>query len=171
MAAAPVFTAWILVKWGWEMSFYLTGIISLIWVVLWLATYPKRDKQEVAVKTEAKKFDWQIMKRLLSKRETLAITVIKFLQDYLFYLFVTWLPGYLVMQRHFTIMKMGIYASLPWIVGMVSQPLVGMLVTHSFNAAFAIAGVGIVLAALCVTFLLGEVKPMSGIISEGGAHR
>jgi ACS family glucarate transporter-like MFS transporter len=49
----------------------------------------------------------------------------KFFQDYLFYLFATWLPGYLVLGRGFSIVKMGGYASLPWIAGFIAQPLVG----------------------------------------------
>jgi ACS family glucarate transporter-like MFS transporter len=36
------------------------------------------------------------------------------------------MPGYLVMERHFTILKMGIYASLPWLVGMIVPPFIGM---------------------------------------------
>jgi ACS family glucarate transporter-like MFS transporter len=51
----------------------------------------------------------------------------KFFQDYLLYLFVTWIPTYLVMSRGFSIIKMGIYASLPWVAGFIAQPLVGYL--------------------------------------------
>lgn len=256
MAVAPVAVAWILTKYGWEMSFYITGILSLLWVLLWVFTYPKDKKENLKSAEQVKKFDWVAFKRLISKRNTIAVVFIKFFQDYLFYLFVTWLPGYLIMQRHFTIMKMGIFASLPWIVGMFAQPLFGMLSdwmvrrgfsrtvarklpivvcqllagsviltgyiqsplaavwlcvlgvaaesgstavlwtipaelaeggegatlggvmntagalagilspivtgmivtsTNSFNSAFAIAGVGIVLAALCVIFFLGKI--------------
>jgi ACS family glucarate transporter-like MFS transporter len=42
------------------------------------------------------------------------------------YLIVAWMPGYLVMERKFTILKMGIYASLPWMAGMIVPPLIGM---------------------------------------------
>jgi MFS family permease len=55
------------------------------------------------------------------------LVLCKFFQDYLFYLFVTWLPAYLIMERGFTLMKMGWYASLPWIAGAIAQPLVGWL--------------------------------------------
>ena len=62
---------------------------------------------------------------LIKNRTVLGLILCKFFQDYLFYLFVTWLPAYLIMGRGFTVMKMGWYASLPWIAGFIAQPLVG----------------------------------------------
>jgi ACS family glucarate transporter-like MFS transporter len=50
---------------------------------------------------------------------------VKFCQDYIYIVFVTWVPSYLVMERHFTILKMGIYAAIPWFVGFFSQPAMG----------------------------------------------
>jgi ACS family glucarate transporter-like MFS transporter len=58
-------------------------------------------------------------------RTVAGLILCKFFQDYLFYLFVTWLPGYLVLSRGFSILKMGWYASLPWIAGCIAQPLAG----------------------------------------------
>jgi len=63
---------------------------------------------------------------LLRNRTVVGLVCCKFFQDYLFYLFVTWLPGYLIMERGFSIMKMGWYASLPWIAGFFAQPLAGV---------------------------------------------
>ncbi len=37
---------------------------------------------------------------------------------YAYFFFVSWLPGYLVIQRHMTIMKSGLVASLPFWMGM-----------------------------------------------------
>jgi len=62
---------------------------------------------------------------LVRNRTVLGLVLCKFFQDYLFYLFVTWLPAYLIMGRGFTIVKMGWYASLPWLAGFMAQPLVG----------------------------------------------
>lgn len=124
LAICPIIIAPILVRWGWRVSFYVSGIASLVWVAVWILTFPKR---QVAPATQArKKFDRGIVFRLLSRRDTLAIVVIKFFCDYMGFLIVAWMPGYLVMERHFTILKMGIYASLPWLVGMIVPPLIGM---------------------------------------------
>jgi len=127
LAVSPMIIAAILVRWGWRMSFYISGIASLIWVFLWVLTFPK---QRTALGSTAKKLDRAVVLRLLSRRNTVAIVVIKFFCDYMAYLIVAWMPGYLVMERKFTILKMGIYASLPWVVGMIVPPLIGMFSDH-----------------------------------------
>jgi ACS family glucarate transporter-like MFS transporter len=124
LAACPVLIAAILVRWGWRASFYISGIASLAWVALWVLTFPKQQVNP-AVKS-AKRVDREIVFRLLSQRNTLALILIKFCCDYMGFLVVAWMPGYLVMERHFTILKMGVYASLPWMVATIAPPLVGM---------------------------------------------
>jgi cyanate permease len=94
---------------------------SLLWVVLWCFTYEEIKEQREAAGAVAK-IPWM---ELIRNRTVLGLVCCKFFQDYLFYLFVTWLPAYLIMGRGFTIMKMGWYASIPWIAGFVAQPIAG----------------------------------------------
>ena len=68
---------------------------------------------------------WRRWRPLLASRTVLGLILCKFFQDYLFYLFVTWLPSYLFLGRGFTLKEMGWYASLPWVAGFLAQPLVG----------------------------------------------
>ncbi len=120
-AVTPVLMAWLISTWSWRFAFYVTGAGSLLWVVLWYFTY-KEPQAEQSSAGDAVKIPWMA---LLSNRTVLGLVLCKFFQDYLFYLFVTWLPAYLIMGRGFTLMKMGWYASLPWIAGAIAQPLVG----------------------------------------------
>lgn len=50
--------------------------------------------------------------------------------DYYWYLLVTWLPDYLVTVRHLTILTAGVYASLPFLVFGISQPVGGWVADH-----------------------------------------
>jgi MFS transporter, ACS family, D-galactonate transporter len=50
--------------------------------------------------------------------------------DYYWYLLVTWLPDYLVTVRHLTILTAGLYASLPFLVFGVSEPVGGWVADH-----------------------------------------
>jgi MFS family permease len=118
-AVTPALMAWLILTWGWRFAFYVTGLGSLLWVVLWCATYKDAKAGQAAARP---KIPWL---ELVQNRTVLGLVLCKFFQDYLFYLFVTWLPGYLIMGRGFTIMKMGWYASWPWLAGFVAQPLVG----------------------------------------------
>lgn len=127
MAITPVAVAYIIQRWGWRISFYVTAAITLAWVILWFLTFPKLTAFEKESASQRKKMTWVSLRRLLTNRNTISIIIIKFLSDYLVYMIISWLPAYLFMERHFTIVKMGIYASLPWIAGMVALPLVGMI--------------------------------------------
>jgi ACS family glucarate transporter-like MFS transporter len=120
-ALTPILMASLISTWSWRFAFYVTGSASLLWVVLWYFTYHE-TKTEPAAARAIPKIPW---KELLGNRTVLGLVLCKFFQDYLFYLFVTWLPAYLIMDRGFTLMKMGWYASLPWMAGALAQPLMG----------------------------------------------
>lgn len=122
-AVTPPLMAWLISNWGWRFAFYATGLGSLAWVVLWLLTF-KESRNPNAPASAAVRIPWM---QLIQNRTVLGLVLCKFFQDYLFYLFVTWLPAYLIMDRGFTIMKMGWCASLPWIAGFFAQPLAGLL--------------------------------------------
>jgi ACS family glucarate transporter-like MFS transporter len=119
-AVTPVLMAWLMSRWSWRVAFYATGLGSLLWVVLWGVSY-----REIKAEPDAGADAGIPWRELLRNRTVVGLVWCKFFQDYLFYLFVTWLPGYLIMERGFTIMKMGWYASLPWIAGFFAQPLAG----------------------------------------------
>ncbi len=120
-ALTPGLMAVLMVNYNWRKAFYITGIGSLLWVVLWYFTF-REVREERPVKAEEPKIPWVV---LLRHRTVVGIVLCKFFQDYLYYLFVSWLPAYLIMERRFTIMKMGLYASLPWLTGSIAQPFIG----------------------------------------------
>src|ERR1035441_6685577 len=104
-AMTPILMACLISTWSWRFAFYVTGIGSLLWVVLWYFTYREPDREKATARA-ASKVPWM---ELLGNRTVLGLVLCKFFQDYLFYLFVTWLPAYLIMDRGFSIMKMGWY--------------------------------------------------------------
>jgi ACS family glucarate transporter-like MFS transporter len=122
-ALTPILMAGLISLWSWRLAFGVTGIASLLWVVLWYFTYHETKAEQAATRA-VPRIPW---KELLGNRTVLGLVLCKFFQDYLFYLFVTWLPAYLILDRGFTLMKMGWYASLPWIAGAIAQPLIGGL--------------------------------------------
>jgi ACS family glucarate transporter-like MFS transporter len=122
-ALTPVLMAALISTSSWRFAFYLTGLGSLLWVILWYFTYHETQTEPKAARAVSG-IPW---KQLLANRTALGLVLCKFFQDYLFYLFVTWLPAYLIMDRGFTLMKMGWCASLPWIAGAFAQPLMGWL--------------------------------------------
>jgi ACS family glucarate transporter-like MFS transporter len=123
MAATSVLMGFLIHYWNWRVAFAITGLGSLLWCAAWHFGFEGTPRKAEAGSARAKAaVPW---KQLLTNRCTLSLMAVKFCQDYIYIVFVTWVPSYLVLERHFTILKMGIYAAIPWIVGFVSQPAMG----------------------------------------------
>ena len=117
---------WLLVRLGWR---YLSGdrvLPALLWVIPWLwATKGRLDQRpRPSSSTRNRK---QEMRWLLTNRNLIGICLGFFCFDYYWYLFVTWLPDYLVTVRHFTILRAGFFSSLPYFVFGASEPLGGWI--------------------------------------------
>lgn len=140
-AISPIFIAFLLAHWGWRTAFWVTGSGVLFWCILWYVLY-KPKNVNIAQANAKQAIPW---KQFLTNRATLALPIAKFCQDYTTYLLITWLPSYLVMSRGFSILKMGIFASLPWLAGFASQILVGYfsdwLITRGVSVSKARKGV------------------------------
>lgn len=121
---APVI-AWLIVLFGWRRMFLLVGFLALLWLIPWLLVYPARlgERQQKPAGPRISAV-WEVLKHLRS-RNLIGICLGFFCFDYYWYLQVTWLPDYLVNERHLTILRAGLYASLPFFVWAVSQPLGG----------------------------------------------
>jgi MFS transporter, ACS family, D-galactonate transporter len=117
---------WLLVHWGWRFSFRLIGFAALLWLVPWLwSTRGRLDPGQSTV--PATRITAQHLRSLASNRDLIGIVLGFFCFDYYWYLFVTWLPDYLVTVRHFTILRAGFYAALPFFVFGVSEPIGGWI--------------------------------------------
>ena len=124
---APV-VAWLIVLFGWRKMFFFVGFSALLWLIPWLMVFPSRlsgRRQRLAAPRSSEAF-WDVLKHLRS-RNLIGICLGFFCFDYYWYLLLTWLPDYLVTVRHLTILKAGLYASLPYFVWGISEPLGGWI--------------------------------------------
>lgn len=158
-AATPVVMGFLIAQYSWRLSFIITGLGSLLWVAFWHYWYKetKVEKQaaEAAVAAQTKpKTPWL---KLLTNRASLGIFLAKFCGDYLYYMFLTWVPSYLVMERGFSILKMGFYASLPFLTAFIVQPMAGYLsdwlIKKGFSLTVARKGV-LVASQLCASSIM-----------------
>jgi ACS family hexuronate transporter-like MFS transporter len=105
---APPLIVWLTIKFDWRMSFVITGAIGMIWLIGWLTIYgvPPQVAQKPVVfpKTE-----------LLLLPQTWGLLFAKFFSDPVWWFYLFWLPKYLVEQRHFSMVQMGMLAWLPYL--------------------------------------------------------
>ena len=120
---APLIAA--LIVWcGWRNMFALVGFTAIIWVIPWLLAAPRnlqgvRDSSVHAGVAPP----W----RIHFNRNLLGMCLGFFCFDYYWYLFVTWLPDYLVTVRHLSLVRAGFYAALPYFIFGLCQPLGGWI--------------------------------------------
>ena len=124
LALCPIVMALLITTWGWRVAFFITGLCSMVWVVFWYFGFRDlaRDKEKAVGSVEKTKIPWH---EVFSNRAILGIIVVKFTQDFLQWQFMTWVPGYLIMGRGFSPIKMGFYTSLAFAVAAVAQPVIG----------------------------------------------
>jgi D-galactonate transporter len=134
---------WLATTYDWRHVFYSTGIIGILFGIAWLYLYrdplncKKVSKQELEyieaggglVKSSQDKntFKWAQIAELLKYRQVWAICIGKFASTSALYFFLTWFPTYLIEERHLTMVKVGIFAVLPFIGATVGVLLAGFI--------------------------------------------
>ena len=137
--------AFAIVNLGWRWGFGITAILSLAYFVAYWVIYrdPSEDKRLSKAEHDyilaggatregaAESGQSAMLGYLLRNRKVWGLTIGFSAYGYSFYLFLTWLPGYLVQTLHMSILKSAGYATIPWIFASLSDLLIGgFLVDH-----------------------------------------
>jgi len=99
----PLIVPALVLAFGWQMAFVITGLLGLIWLPIWLILYrsPRAQKRLSATELAYIEQDpadpeetigWS---RILSVKETWAYAAGKFLIDPIWWMFLFWLPDFL----------------------------------------------------------------------------
>lgn len=99
----------IMAYYGWRALFVSIGIVSLAWLVPWCLVAPKIRTHELGKNEDAPSFG-----EILSKRDAWATFLCLFCANYGWYFMLTWIPGYLQMERHYSAEMMALAGSLPF---------------------------------------------------------
>jgi MFS family permease len=137
--------AFTVVQFGWRWGFGMTATLSFIYFFLFLILYrdpsqhPGLSKEELAHIREggatpegpSQAGAINMLKYLLGKAKVWGLTIGFAAYGYSFYLFLTWLPSYLVSTMNMSIIKSAGYAAVPWLVATVTDLFVGgWLIDH-----------------------------------------
>ena len=124
LAVGAPLIAVLIMHYGWRHMFALVGFAAILWVVPWLLAAPRNLQGVRSVPVAAAS---RPARRIHFNRNLLGICLGFFCFDYYWYLFVTWLPDYLVTVRHLTLVRAGLYAALPYFVYGACEPLGGLI--------------------------------------------
>jgi MFS transporter, ACS family, aldohexuronate transporter len=117
----PLLVPWIVLRWGWQPAFIVTGSLGFLWVLVWLVLYrePGRHARVTAEELAlihsdppdgtAPRVAWL---DLLTHRQTWAFAAGKLLADPIWWFYLYWLPKFLDARYGLTLTQL----ALPLIV-------------------------------------------------------
>jgi ACS family glucarate transporter-like MFS transporter len=124
---------------GWRVFFVLSGLVPLLWIVLWTRVLGRWEHPGTSVRPAggSNRFTFASSFGLLRHRSVLGTFLGFFAFDYVWFVFVYWLPGYLRLERHFTPAQMAFHSSVPFLVMSIVIVLSGIVadwfITHGFH--------------------------------------
>lgn len=143
-AIAPPIVVLLMTTLGWRSVFYICGAVGLLWSLWWSLSYRNLPEEHGLVNRaeletirgrgpggeinpppieKQTNVPWST---LLGSGNMWAIMFAYFTYVYCLWIFLSWLPSYLIEVRHFTLIKVGIFASLPLWAGVVGDTLGGL---------------------------------------------
>jgi ACS family D-galactonate transporter-like MFS transporter len=111
----------LMAMYGWRAVFIGVGLVSLLWLPAWIRWMPCASAMGTSAVKTAGFVD------ILRERSFWGASVGHFCANYLFYFMVTWLPFYLVQERHLSMQSMARTASVYYLVDAVSAITSGRL--------------------------------------------
>jgi ACS family D-galactonate transporter-like MFS transporter len=133
------------VHFGWRWGFGITGVLSFLYFLAFFFIYrdpskhPRLSAEEreyiraggAAAEGPAQSGEVAMLGYLLRNRKVWGLTIGFAAYGYSFYLFLTWLPNYLVETMHMSILKSAGFSTIPWACATIADLIVGgWLIDH-----------------------------------------
>ena len=170
---------WLINVWGWRVMFYGTGALTVLGVGLfWLLVYDRPREHpwvsaeekaliEEAVAKDRVNFDpqqgtvrslsWTEGVQSLARNPAFwGICLVGFFALGVFFTNLSWLPGYLVKERGYTVMSSGIYLILPYLAAFAGALFGGYLGDRTGNRSAVGLCTGLLTGPAIVGLMLSQ---------------
>jgi MFS transporter, ACS family, glucarate transporter len=125
----PPIVVLIIAKFGWRPAFFLFGLLGAAWAVVWFVYYrdtPEEHRSVNAAERELigsgrKRTEHVPWQRILAHGNLWILALMYFCYNFNLNVYQDWFPTYLHDSRGLTLAKMGIYASLPLLAGVLGD--------------------------------------------------
>ncbi|MDB5440052.1 MAG: transporter, family, D-galactonate transporter [Caulobacteraceae bacterium] len=133
---------WVTERFGWRHLFVGAGAVGVIFGLIWWRLYREPRESNWANQAEIDQtaaaggidlnldkapFSWSDIGWLLKQRQIVGASIGQFATNSTLVFFLTWFPTYLVKERHMAFIKVGFFASLPFIAASVGVVVGGIL--------------------------------------------
>jgi len=137
----------------------IPALVCLLWLLPWLATFPDKDRMSaISIKPAGAKTAVPDVRfsQLLSNQKVLGLFLIRVFTGPITTFYWTWLPLYLRTGRGMSFLAVGIFASIPNLIGMGGN-VIGGLITDRLVKSTGSVDVGRKIGFTCA-FLLGALS-------------
>lgn len=135
-ALAPPIVAWLIAIITWRGSFFVLGLVSLIWALIWswyfrndpcehpwiTATELRAIEQRPRPESTAKPVPW-----LALARRMLPVTAVYFCYGWTLWLYLAWIPSYFLHSYHLNITSSAVFSSGVFILGVLGDVAGGIM--------------------------------------------
>ncbi len=165
---APFIVPIITILWGWQMAFILTGLLTLVWLAVWLIWYrsPRKMPNLSAAELAYIESDPQEAQRpapwskLLSTRQTWAYICGRFLIDPVWWTFLFWLPDFFAKRYGVDLKHYGPPLVTIYVMADIGSVLGGWRSSHLLKRGYALGRarkLAMLACALCALPVAGAM--------------
>jgi MFS transporter, ACS family, glucarate transporter len=165
-AVAPGVIVLAMTAWGWRASFFVCGVVSLVWVAVWHFTFAEHPAQhrriteaELAVLPQpapkAGKVPWGPLLRRMAP-----VTIVYFCYGWTLWLFLSWIPQYFLHNHRLDLGKSAVFASAVFFAGVIGDTLGGTVTDWLFARTGNLNRARSLMVSVCMLFTLLSLVPL-----------
>jgi sugar phosphate permease len=136
---APPIVVFLAARSDWRLAFVIPSLAGLVWLLPWLATFPdKQTMTAIAIKPAGATIAPAPaigLRRLIRNRKVIGLCLIRVFTGPITTFYWTWLPLYLRTGRGMSFLAIGVFASVPNLIGMCGNVVGGMLTDRFVKAS------------------------------------
>ncbi len=152
---SPPLLALLAVFMGWKAIFIVIGLVGLLWLIPWLIIYKAKPDDHPWLSEEERDYilSGQIVKtetgaevseynpgtaEMLSRKQSWGAILAAMFIDPIWWLFVAWIPIYLIDTFGFNVKEIGLYAWVPYVGAMFGAWFGGLLAQNRLGAGWSV---------------------------------
>ncbi|VWB43944.1 MFS transporter [Burkholderia lata] len=165
-AVAPAAVVAVMAVYGWRESFYICGVISIVWVAVWALVYTEHPKDHPRI-TQAELDALPPPKQKPANvpwgplfRRMMPVTIVYFCYGWTLWLFLSWIPQYFLHSYDLDLKKSAVFASAVFFAGVIGDTLGGIVTDRIYARTGSLKRARSWMVSICMLLTLLSLLPL-----------
>ncbi|WP_322075626.1 MFS transporter [Burkholderia cenocepacia] len=165
-AVAPAAVVAVMAVYGWRESFYICGVISIVWVAVWALVYTEHPKDHLRI-TQAELDALPPPKQKPANvpwgplfRRMMPVTIVYFCYGWTLWLFLSWIPQYFLHSYDLDLKKSAVFASAVFFAGVIGDTLGGIVTDRIYARTGSLKRARSWMVSICMLLTLLSLLPL-----------